>query len=567
MRKSVNSGDIAQHRIYQILLFSGPLITLAVNPWTSYDPIGLPKMLLLASFATSLGFLLISRKNEVKVKLPRATWIIFATFGSWLVVSMFFSGAPLQQQLWGSFGRNTGFLTYVSLLTILIATAILSSRDYYAGLTKALVGTALPMTAYCLVQMAGKDPIGWSEFATFGTLGNVNFLSAFFGMTSVACLALASYSSFKFSSRSLLAALGLLDIYIAFSTGSIQGVVIFIAGIFALLAIRLRYFKGKIKISFIGLYLITLITSVTTGTLGLVNKGPLAQFLYQPSVIFRSDYIHAGWEMTLRKPLFGVGLDSYGDWYRETRGEISTLRTGVNRISNSAHNIFLDVSSNGGLVLGLSFLAIVILAGISALKFLKTQSTFDPYFAALASVWFAYQVQALVSINQIGVGIWGWILSGALIGYGEISSRASDSQKTQILNQKPKAVYRGAQLSARDSIASISGFAIGLLIAAPSISADIGYRAANLTGDIAQISSAVNALGATQFHKELALDFAMKNNRQSETATLAKELVLKYPRSFFGWRVLSVLTESTPQEREKALIKARELDPFNPEVG
>jgi O-antigen ligase len=567
MKKSVNFGDIAQHRIYQILLFSGPLITLAVNPWTSYDPIGLPKMLLLASFATSLGFLLISRRNEVKAKLPRATWIIFATFASWLVVSMFFSGAPLQQQLWGSFGRNTGFLTYVSLLTILIATAILSSRDYYAGLTKALVGTALPMTAYCLVQMAGKDPIGWSEFATFGTLGNVNFLSAFFGMTSLACLALASYSSFKFSSRSLLAALGLLDIYIAFSTGSIQGVVIFIAGVFALLAIRLRYFKGKIKISLIGLYLITLITSVTTGTLGLFNKGPLAQFLYQPSVIFRSDYIHAGWEMTLRKPLFGVGLDSYGDWYRESRGEISTLRAGVDRIANSAHNIFLDISSNGGVVLGISFLAIVLIAGVSAIRFIKSESQFDPYFAAIASVWFAYQIQALVSINQIGVGVWGWLLSGALIGYGQLSRKASKQQDSAAREPASKKSYRGAQLSAKDSVAAISGFALGLLIAAPPVSADIGYRTANLTGDIARITTAVNKLGGTQFHKELALDFAMRNNREAEVESLAKALVLEYPRSFFGWRVLSVLTASTPAERELALIKARELDPFNPELG
>jgi O-antigen ligase len=567
MKKSVNSGDIAQHRIYQILLFSGPLITLAVNPWTSYDPIGLPKMLLLASFATSLGFLLISRKNEVRAKLPRATWIIFATFATWLVVSMFFSGAPLQQQFWGSFGRNTGFLTYVSLLTILIATAILSSRDYYAGLTKALVGTALPMTAYCLVQMAGKDPIGWSEFATFGTLGNVNFLSAFFGMTSLACLALASYSSFKFSSRSLLAALGLLDIYIAFSTGSIQGVVIFIAGIFALLAIRLRYFKGKIKISLIGLYIITLITSVTTGTLGLVNKGPLAQFLFQPSVIFRSDYIHAGWEMTLRKPLFGVGLDSYGDWYRESRGEISTLRAGVDRIANSAHNIFLDISSNGGVVLGISFLAIVLIAGVSAIRFIKSESQFDPYFAAIASVWFAYQIQALVSINQIGVGVWGWILSGALIGYGQLSRKASKQQDSAAREPASKKSYRGAQLSAKDSVAAISGFALGLLIAAPPVSADIGYRTANLTGDIARITTAVNKLGGTQFHKELALDFAMRNNREAEVGSLAKALVLEYPRSFFGWRVLSVLTASTPEERELALIKARELDPFNPELG
>jgi O-antigen ligase len=567
MKKPFNSSDIAQHRIYQILLFTGPVITLAVNPWTSYDPISLPKMLLLASFATSLGFLLISRRNEVKAKLPRATWIIFATFASWLVVSMFFSGAPLQQQLWGSFGRNTGFLTYLSLLTILIATAILSSRDYYASLSKALVGTALPMTAYCLVQMAGKDPIGWSEFATFGTLGNVNFLSAFFGMTSVACLALASFSSFKFFSRSLLAALGFLDIYIAFSTGSIQGVVIFISGIFALLAIRLRYVKGKIKISFLGLYLITLITSVTTGTLGLFNKGPLAQILYQPSVIFRSDYIHAGWEMTLRKPLFGVGLDSYGDWYRETRGEISTLRAGVDRIANSAHNIFLDISSNGGVVLGISFLAIVLLAGISAIRFIKSESQFDPYFAAIASVWFAYQIQALVSINQIGVGVWGWLSSGALIGYGQLSSKASQQEENAAKKSVSKKTYRGAQMSAKDSLAAISGFALGLLIAAPPVSADIGYRTANLTGDIARITTAVNRLGGAQFHKELALDFAMRNNREAEVGSLAKALVLEYPRSFFGWRVLSVLTASTPAERELALIKARALDPFNPELG
>jgi O-antigen ligase len=567
VKNQIQFGDIARHRIYQILFYSCPLITLAVNPWTSYDPISLPKMVLLASFATALGFLLLSRRREVLARLPKFIWIIFAIFATWLLLSLLFSGAPLQQQIWGSFGRNTGFLSYLSLLIMLISTAILSSRDYYAGLTKALIGTALPMTAYCLVQIAGKDPIGWSELATFGTLGNINFLSAFFGMTSVACLTLASYLHFRVFVRILLTALGLLDISIAFSTGSIQGVVIFIAGIFSLGAIKLRYFKGKFRPIYLSFYLITLISSVVTGVSGLLNKGPLAPILYQPSLIFRTDYIHAGWEMSLKKPLFGVGLDSYGDWYREYRGEISTQRTGPGRISNTAHNIFLDISSNGGLVLGLSFVAIVITAGVCALRFLKAQSNFDPYFAAITSVWFAYQIQALVSINQIGVGVWGWILSGALIGYGEISLRTLDNQKTTNTNQRPRNTYRGAQLSARDSIATITGLAIGLFIAAPPFSADIRYRSANLTGDMAQISAAVSTLGATQFHKELALEFAMRNNRQVETAVLANQLVREYPRNFFGWRVLSVLTESSPQEREKALIKARELDPFNPEVG
>ena len=105
------------------------------------------------------------------------------------------------------------------------------------------------------------------------------------------------------------------------------------------------------------------------------------------------------------------------------------------------------------------------------------------------------------------------------------------------------------------------------MIAAPPVSADIGYRAANLTGDIARITTAVNKLGGTQFHKELALDFAMRNNREAEVGSLAKALVLEYPRSFFGWRVLSVLTASTPEERDLALIRARALDPFNPELG
>jgi O-antigen ligase len=561
------SGAVATHRMYQILLLSAPAITLGINPWTSYDPISLPKMLILSSFAFALGFIILSRRKEVISKIPRNIWLVFLVFSLWLVVSMFFSGAPILQQVWGSFGRNTGLLTYVSLLIILISTAILGNIDYYAGLTKALVGTALPMTIYCLVQMAGRDPIGWSEFATFGTLGNVNFLSAFFGMTSIACLALAFNKLFRATSRLMLVLLAFLDIYIAYSTGSIQGVVIFVAGLFSIVLIRLRYYNTKLQPLLLGTYLVILATSVCAGILGLLNKGPLAPILYQQSLIFRMDYIHAGWEMTLRKPIFGVGLDSYGDWYREARGEITTLRTGVDRISNSAHNIFLDVSSNGGVVLGISFLMIVLIAGVSALRFLKSESQFDPYFAAIASVWFAYQVQALVSINQIGVGVWGWLLSGALIGYGQISVKSSQQEENVARKSVSKKSFRGAQLSARDSIAAISGFAIGILFSAPPVSADIDYRSANLSGDISRITAAVNKLGGTQFHKELALDFALRSNREAEVGILAKELVLEYPRSFFGWRVLSVLSASTPSDRELALNRARALDPYNPELG
>ena len=94
----------------------------------------------------------------------------------------------------------------------------------------------------------------------------------------------------------------------------------------------------------------------------LFNKGPLAPLIYQISIQLRGDYMHAGWEMTTLNPFFGVGMDSYGDWYRQARGEITTLRGSAERISNSAHNIFLDISSNGGFPLLISYLAILSIA-------------------------------------------------------------------------------------------------------------------------------------------------------------------------------------------------------------
>jgi hypothetical protein len=269
--------------------------------------------------------------------------------------------------------------------------------------------------------------------------------------------------------------------------------------------------------------------------------------------------------MTLKKPFFGVGLDSYGDWYREMRGELSTLRTGVDRISNTAHNIFLDISSNGGVMLGISYLSIIVIAILASVRFIKSQSKFDPSFAGLFSVWFAYQVQSLISINQIGVGVWGWVLTGTLIGYGQIAGKSNSQDKareTKVL----KKLHKGKQLSAQDSIATFVGLAIGFTASIIPVTADIGYRAASLSGDVSRVAQAVNRVGATQFHMELALDSAMRTNKVSEVGKLAHELVAKYPRSFFGWRVLSVLTESTPEERIEALERARQLDPFNPEL-
>jgi len=293
--------------------------------------------------------------------------------------------------------------------------------------------------------------------------------------------------------------------------------------------------------------------------------GPLASFVYQPSVIFRGDYIHAGWEMTLTNPIFGVGMDSYGDWYREARGEISTLRTGPDRVANTAHNIFLDISSNGGVLLGAAYVALIIFALYSGIKVLGTNFRSNSYFKVIFAVWVAYQVQALVSINQIGVGVWGWMFSGVLIGIS-LLAKEIDSKSPEKKYAVRRRESRAQNISARQLLVGVLGLAFGMTLSAIPLNADMRYRAASDKGDLAEMRAATSLLGSTEFHRELVLDFAMRNNLAPEIKDLAEELVRDYPRSFFGWRVLSVASLNTDELRFQALERARALDPFNPDL-
>lgn len=556
--------EISKFRVTQTLLLISPLITLAVNPWSNYDPISLPKMFVLCCGAFAiLGVLLINSIN-VRESIPKPVIFLAVSFLSFMTLSFLFSGAPLSQQFWGSFGRNTGFLTYFSLLVILLAFIWVRSAQVYLRLAWIFVLTSVPMTLYCMVQISGNDPIPWSEFNTFGTLGNINFLSAFLGMTSIGLFGFVLDKRTKFQIRLCLIVLAIIDLLIIYSTGSIQGPIIFVVGSAVLLFFTILNLKKFRLLAIVGFLSVSL-TSFYLLVQALGNSGPLAKIIYQPSVVFRGDYIHAGWKMTTKYPIFGIGMDSYGDWYRAARGQISTLRTGPDRVANTAHNIFLDISSNGGVLLGITFIALILFTLISALKILRSDLRNRTEFKIIFSVWSAYQIQALVSINQIGVGIWGWAFTGALIGmyYLQKESSSKISEKPFVSQSKD---FRGRHMKASHVLAGFLGLSIGLVSAAIPLSADVKYRAASDKGNLSEMRKATNAIGSTEFHRELVLDFAMRNNLGPEVKEIAQELVQKYPRSFFGWRVLSVAALSTDEERLRALNVARQLDPFNPDL-
>lgn len=547
-------------RIGQIILFCGPMTTFLVNPWTNYDPIGLVKLIALSSFGVSVLFLIIFRFSELVRRIPKRVVVTAFCFVGFMISTLVLSGAPLNQQIWGSFGRNTGLLTYISLLSLFLGSVLISERKFYDSFLQVFVSTSVLMTIYCSVQFLNLDPIRWSEQGVFGTLGNINFLSAYFGMTSLAIIALVIAKRFNGIVGSLLILKVLWDLYLVASTKSIQGLVLFLAGLvfLGLLLIRMR---GKFWISS---YFILSLLALCVTILGLLDRGPFAKILFQPSVVFRGDYMHAGFAMTLKSPFFGIGMDSYGDWYRQMRGEISTLRTGPDRISNTAHNLFLDISSNGGFPLLICYLLLNLFVLYSIFRMAKEIKFKDPIFLALSTTWFGYLVQSIVSINQIGVGIWGWLFGGAIIGYSQ--SEKNEKLISYLTRAKRKSTRNQMILKPAEALVVFLGFSVGFTAAMIPVRADAAFRAANDRRDAVKMRAATEMLGSTAFHSELFLDFTMRNNLVADVKPTAIRITEKYPRDFFAWRVLSVASESTTQERNKALERAKTLDPYNPQL-
>ena len=554
-------------RLSKILVSIGPIASIAVLPTINWDPINPVKLLFIVSAAFYSIFLLLPNFNKFNQIISKKIWISIFLFVLALFSSMIFSGAPIGQQFWGTFGRNTGFVTYFSFTLILISAMVSQDSKLYVKVINSLIATSVFMTIYCLIQIAKLDPVGWSELRPFGTLGNINFSSAFFGLSTLCAFALIFDSKKSMLTRLSLGILIVVDLSIIYYTGSIQGLMMFVAGvgIQGFIYILQRYKQNIVRLS----YLFVAVIGVILTILGLANKGPLSKFLFAPSIVFRSDYWHAGWAMTLKFPFFGVGLDSYGDWYRTVRGEISTLRTGPDRTANTAHNIFLDISSNGGFPLILCYLAILFFAFRYGIKVLKTSRT--PYQIALFTSWIGFIIFSSISINQVGVGVWGWLFTGLLIGnykfgiqnLGNIKESSPEMKKVK---KSKKSISKNSSMPASNGLFGLLGLSVGVLISIIPLQADAKFKTAMQSGAIDKMLLSVQSIGATAFHKEMVVDVALRNNFQPQALLLARELVKQYPRDFMGWRVIAALGDSTNGEKSNAIKQLEELDPFNPNL-
>jgi hypothetical protein len=149
----------------------------------------------------------------------------------------------------------------------------------------------------------------------------------------------------------------------------------------------------------------------------MLQVGPLEKFLYKDSVSVRGYYWRAGIEMFRDNIWFGVGLDRYGSFFKEYREPSYVLKYGYDITSSNAHNTFIQLFATSGFFVGVFYLLIILFVLLSGIKLLGTSEKQEQKIVlGLLSAWVGFQAQSLISIDNIGISVWGWLLGGSIIG-------------------------------------------------------------------------------------------------------------------------------------------------------
>ena len=536
----------------------GALVTLLISPSTNLDPINIIKF---STLFIGAGYLLADYQEVLKgyKSSGRAyktfVWATLVGVG-YQCVGLVVTDAPIWQKIYGAFGRNTGLLTYLALaILVLLASTIIETSEVFTTIRvfSAIMGFQI---VYGLAQWAGLDPYSWKNLYNpiIGTLGNPNFSSAFYGISASMILPLIFSKDFNSRFRVYLAISYPLLFILTIASDSWQGTGLMVigAGIYILYRIRLSKSFKVLAYPLVALY-----GAVSAlGILGFRGDGPLGGLLNKPTFTIRVDYWQTAINTISNYPLFGVGSDSFGDWFRLMRNEDTVARIGLNVSTNSAHNVVLDMMANTGILVGLAYLLVVLMILWKSVPIIwNPNRNLNPVFLPIFQAWFAYQVQSLVSINQIGIGVWGWILQGIMVA---MLLKQGNFAVLHQIEKKSKVTKKVAQ---DPSILRLVFTTLSVIIAVLPLYADGKLLSSVKSGDVERVYAA-----ATGFPLEVArVNYATQAFSQNQLPELAlksaKFGVQEFPNNYDAWDLLRQVT-NLQSDRDLAISNLKRLDPF-----
>lgn len=498
----------------RLLLITGVLVTFAF--WFPLeDPINLPKMFVLLTFTAWIsGTTLVAFFYQRSKSLTPGEWALVA-FALGLLLAAVFTDVHYTA-FFGASHRNDGALSYLALA--LLAFSAMNSFDLKSihQVRFALLFVGALLTAYGLLQTTGHDPFSWINLynSVFGTLGNPDFFSGLVGVFAIATVWLLLVETQLWLRISGIVLL-LLELFIVKRSGSVQGLLAFAVGAAILLLVKIWQVHKRVG-------MISATVAALGGLLvflGTLNQGPIASIVYRASFQSRKDYWYAAFGMFKAHPLTGVGLERFAENYPQFAPQVQVVQ-GVN--TDNAHNVLLQLLATGGLIVILPYLFLLGVIFLTALRAIKSSSGGEQIeITALFSIWFALFLISFISIDNLGVTIWFWLLGGALYAITRLHPSAAIAAPRAAKEKKNNG--KSARQSTQDNSAYVAPIA-SLLLTIVVLTLMVSIL--RTSGSIYRLSGNGDGLTKEQYVARLN-EVADGFPKNSQTLTTAADLALR----------------------------------------
>jgi len=539
-----------KHPILQIIIISAFINTLAITPFFNKDGMIIPKLFVMFCTAMYVFPSIFSNyKTIIKNRLLKFATILHFLIVIQSLIVMIASSAPLEQQIFGRTGRGLGLITIVSMSIIFIVSAVLTNIEKIRGILLWLIIGSFISSFYSVMQSFGFDLISWDTRTNgvIGTLGNPNFQSAFAAMALVPSLIYFFWIKKKLY---LSFFLFIFFSYVILRTQSTQGIIAGAASIFILLLI---YYWYRSKVIFT-LTAVTGLVASLFAILGMLSYGPLATYLYKVSIQSRGDFWRSAFTTANNHPIFGVGLDSFGDYSLKYRDEIAAGHPWAEYTDN-AHNFFLHQASTAGYPFAFLNLMVIALVFYSFLRIQVSIKKFDPSIASLFLVCIIFQMVSVISPENLVTMYWNAIFSGALIGVAKDLSKINSA-----VNKSP-----GSNIKHSRFVSIISGL-ISFVILLPLFNTDRLQLIGMKKGDANLVMEATLRFPESTIRYNIIGRELFDSGLSKQSLEIARSGVQFNPYSAALWALILVNPNATIEERFDAKNKILELDPLNKNV-
>jgi len=391
------------------------------------DPFNSPKMWALFLFsAYSIGHIFTLKDKIFTNQVIKTSLILITIFVSAIFLVAFATDVKTIA-FFGETYRRNGSLSYLGLSIFFIGFMLLIRNYNVKKIYTVTFVIALISIIYGTLQTTGNDFVDWvnPHNSLIGTQGNPNFAAAAMAIMAVISTSVIFLKKLSHFQKILGATIALALLVLIYRSNARQGLFSYAIGLSVMVLIILFTKNKKLGMLTSVLGSVLFVFSI----LGMLQIGPL-KLLYKPSITVRGYYWQAAIEMLKENPILGVGMDRYGAHFLEKREVGYPLNYGFQITSSNAHNSFLQFFATGGVLLGGSYVILTTWILLQAIKGLKSRAGDERVnLAVLFSAWVAFQAQSFVSIDNLGLAIWGWVLGGAIIGLSCSSSEIANQER------------------------------------------------------------------------------------------------------------------------------------------